>query len=271
MKQNEEKLKQWWDIYKDQPKLKIEKTKQLIKKYQQTNNPNILNQVLNGTMYLIYNQIINNYFLNFFEFDIEDIIMDGILIWYEYLKTGKILNIDSYSNYFVKNFDYELMAKTIDSSLRKISTVHLYGIGHRSMASLFFEYIHGLNIDNLELINIFKKLNITAEKLNIDLKLVPYRKIDLIIKPLIYFTLKEKLNPRMVSDDIIEDTLNKVYFESIKDIIYKKTRNSNILQEYYGINDNPKKSGQLAKEYNCCRQNIDQIIDRELKRIRKQI
>ena len=45
-----------------------------------------------------------------------------------------------------------------------------------------------------------------------------------------------------------------------------------LLKAYCGFyNDKPMSVNDLASEYNCTRQNIEQKMNRELKRIRKQI
>ena len=268
------KLENWWSTYKDYPKLDIKETKFLYQKYCLTNDKQIFEKILNGTMYIIYDQIKNNYYLNFPDFDIVDIIMDSIIIWMDYLKSGKIFKINIFSDYFIRNFHYQLIDTILNTNLQNISTVTLYGIGHRNMANIFFMYIHGLDNNNisLELKNVFDSLNDTAEKIGIDLKLVPYRKVDFIIKPLLYTNLKQRLTPRMATDDKYIEIEEQLYYEYINKIVKKPTKSSQMLLSYYGFYSDEKVTlDKIAKEYNCCKQNVEYKIKRELKNLRKQI
>ena len=271
---NTQKLENWWQRYKKYPKLNINEVKTLYLQYQKTNNYKILEEMINGTMYLIYNNLKKYYYLNYntIDFDIEDIIMNSIEIWLKFLKSGKILRLKLYSEFFRKNFHYELINMTLKSSLINVSTMKLYGLGYKKMASLFFMYIHGLNNSDisLELRDVFKKLNIVAEQLNINLKIVPSRKFEIILKPLIYSMIKEDLNYKIEVENEYEKVINQVCYEQIERLVDFKSRSSIILKSYCGFySDKPKSTNQLAKEYNCTRQNIEQIMNREVKRIRK--
>ncbi len=193
---NEEKLENWWKTYKSHPKLSISEVKILYQQYQKTKDRQIFEKIINGTMYLIYNNLKNFYYINYntTDFDIEDIIMYSIELWIKFLKSGEILNLQVFSEYFKKNFHYQLISMTLKSSFINISTMNLYGVGYQKMANLFFMYVHGIS-DNipLKLQEVFKQLSITAEEMGIDLKLVSSRKFELIIKPLIYCTMFSKL------------------------------------------------------------------------------
>lgn len=271
---NTQKLENWWQRYKKYPKLNINEVKTLYLQYQKTNDYKILEEMINGTMYLIYNNLKKYYYLNYntIDFDIEDIIMNSIEIWLKFLKSGKILRLKLYSEFFRKNFHYELINMTLKSSLINVSTMKLYGLGYKKMASLFFMYVHGLNNSDisLELRDVFKKLNIVAEQLNINLKIVPSRKFEIILKPLIYSMIKEDLNYKIEVENEYEKVINQVCYEQIERLVNFKSRSSIILKSYCGFySDKPKSTNQLAKEYNCTRQNIEQIMNREVKRIRK--
>lgn len=275
MNQNKIILDNWWQDFKNYPRLNINEAKLLYKEYQKTKEQKTLETIFNGTMYLIYNQIKNNYYLNYnsIDFNIEDILMNSIEIWFRFLKNGEILNIQIFSDFFKKNFHYKLINMTLKSSLINISTVNLYDIGCRKMANLFFMYIHGLNIENIStpLEDVFKKLIVVANNINIDLKLVPFRKIEFILKPLINIMIRENLDSNIIVNDEYEKLINKICYEQIDNII-NENRNIRILKSYYGFYSNKSKTtNDLAEEYNCTRQNIEQIINRELKKIRKQI
>lgn len=276
MNQNKIILDNWWQDFKNYPRLNINEAKLLYKEYQKTKEQKTLETIFNGTMYLIYNQIKNNYYLNYnsIDFNIEDILMNSIEIWFRFLKNGEILNIQIFSDFFKKNFHYKLINMTLKSSLINISTVNLYDIGCRKMANLFFMYIHGLNIENIStpLEDVFKKLIVVANNINIDLKLVPFRKIEFILKPLINIMIRENLDSNIIVNDEYEKLINKICYEQIDNIINHENRNIRILKSYYGFYSNKSKTtNDLAEEYNCTRQNIEQIINRELKKIRKQI
>ncbi len=276
MNQNKIILDNWWQDFKNYPRLNINEAKLLYKEYQKTKEQKTLETIFNGTMYLIYNQIKNNYYLNYnsIDFNIEDILMNSIEIWFRFLKNGEILNIQIFSDFFKKNFHYKLINMTLKSSLINISTVNLYDIGCRKMANLFFMYIHGLNIENIStpLEDVFKKLIVVANNININLKLVPSRKIEFILKPLINIMIRENLDSNIIVNDEYEKIINKICYEQIDNIIKPEDRNIRILKSYYGFYSNKSKTtNDLAEEYNCTRQNIEQIINRELKKIRKQI
>lgn len=276
MNQNKIILDNWWQDFKNYPRLNINEAKLLYKEYQKTKEQKTLETIFNGTMYLIYNQIKNNYYLNYnsIDFNIEDILMNSMEIWFRFLKNGEILNIQIFSDFFKKNFHYKLINMTLKSSLINISTVNLYDIGCRKMANLFFMYIHGLNIENIStpLEDVFKKLIVVANNINIDLKLVPFRKIEFILKPLINIMIRENLDSNIIVNDEYEKLINKICYEQIDNIINHENRNIRILKSYYGFYSNKSKTtNDLAEEYNCTRQNIEQIINRELKKIRKQI
>lgn len=273
---NEEKLENWWKTYKSYPKLSISEVKSLYQQYQKTKDPQIFEEMVNGTMYLIYNQLKNNYYLNYdmVDFDIEDIIMDSIELWLNYLKSGKVLKLEIFSDYFIRNFHEDLINHTLKTSIMNVTTLELYGIGNRTMADVFFLYVHGLNTDSipLKLQDIFKQLIEVADEINIDLKLVPSRKFDIILKPLINRIIKENLKPNIEVPDEYEKIINQCYFEQIENKIRLATTRSIILQSYCGFySDKPKSIKELALEYNCSTQNIEQKIKRELKRIRKQV
>ncbi len=272
---NEIKLENWWENYKIYPKLSISEVKTLYLQYQQTNDKKIFEEIINGTMYLIYNSLKNYYYVNYnaTDFDIEDIIMNSIELWIKYLKSGKILNLQLFSEYFRRNFHYQLISMTLKASFINVSTMNLYGIGYRKMASLFFMYVHGLNNSiPLRLQNEFRQLSITAEEMGIDLKLVSSRKFEFIIKPIIYCTIKEKLNDKEEANDEYEQIINEMFYKQIEQMAGKELNKAKILKAYCGFyNDKPMSVNDLASEYNCTRQNIEQIINRELKKIRKQI
>ena len=61
---NTQKLENWWQRYKKYPKLNINEVKTLYLQYQKTNDYKILEEMINGTMYLIYNNLKKYYYLN---------------------------------------------------------------------------------------------------------------------------------------------------------------------------------------------------------------
>ena len=272
---NEEKLENWWKTYKSYPKLSISEVKSLYQQYQKTKDPQIFEEMVNGTMYLIYNQLKNNYYLNYdmVDFDVEDIIMDSIELWLNFLKSGKVLELEIFSNYFIRDFHENLINQTLKNSFMNVTTVELYGVGHRSLAGLFFLYVHGLNTDNisLKLRDVFNQLIEEANDINIDLKLVPSRKFDIILRPLINRIIKEDLKANIEGTNEYEKIINQYYYKQIENKIISTTKRSIILQSYCGFySDKPKSIKELALEYNCSRQNIELKIKRELERIRKQ-
>ncbi len=273
---NEEKLENWWENYKTYPKLSISEVKKLYLQYQQTNDKQIFEEMINGTMYLIYNSLKNYYYTNYntIDFDIDDVIMDSTLLWLKFLKSGEVLKIEIFSEYLRRNFHNQLINTILKSSFMNISVMNLYGVGYRTMGKLLFMYVHGLINNNvsLELQDILKQLNEVANDINIDLKLVPSRKFEFIIKPLIHLLIKENLNNNIEAKEQYEEIINKVFYEQNENKIRKATKSSIILQSYCGFfSENPKTVKELALEYNCSRQNIEQTINRELERIRKQI
>ena len=273
MEQEKIKLEKWWNTFKDYERLNINKVKLLFQKYELTLDTQIFNEIVYGTMYLIYEQLKDSYYLYYHisDFDIDDIIMIGIEKWLIFLKNGGIKDIKIFSDYFKKGFHYQIINQVLDN---KISTVKLYKMGYRKMANNFSMYVNGItDLDiSKELYQVFDQLIVVADKLGIDLKLVSYRQFEFLIKPLIYIMLKERLNPRMVSSDECENVIDKMVLEDFNKIVKVPTRNAMILQAYYGYFDDEKITREkLGEYYGCTKQNIARILKSEIKRIRKQL
>ncbi len=273
VEQEKIKLEKWWNTFKDYERLNINKVKLLFQKYELTLDTQMFNEIVYGTMYLIYEQLKDSYYLYYHisDFDIDDIIMIGIEKWLIFLKNGGIKDIKIFSDYFKKGFHYQIINQVLDN---KISTVKLYKMGYRKMANNFSMYVNGItDLDiSKELYQVFDQLIVVADKLGIDLKLVSYRQFEFLIKPLIYIMLKERLNPRMVSSDECENVIDKMVLEDFNKIVKVPTRNAMILQAYYGYFDDEKITREkLGEYYGCTKQNIARILKSEIKRIRKQL
>ena len=106
MEQEKIKLEKWWNTFKDYERLNINKVKLLFQKYELTLDTQIFNEIVYGTMYLIYEQLKDSYYLYYHisDFDIDDIIMIGIEKWLIFLKNGGIKDIKIFSDYFKKGF-----------------------------------------------------------------------------------------------------------------------------------------------------------------------
>lgn len=267
-------------------KLSMNEAKELLVLANNTADPILkekyINEVILGTLYIVYNFILSNdYLINSKEYDMDDIISVFCEVWIRYIKKGKLLDANNFSLILLNTF------LTETSNLiapEEICYLEMFGISKEKMLDLFKKYIvlKNNNVDvklndltcdtsiNKYIItifdNIYKKFYFSSDKE------ISRNKIYGLFKILISSGLKEKLNKNLVDETSYEEEIiNNEFNRQFRVAVLKETLPDNqkdIIYKRFGFDGEAKTLEEVASTYGVTKENIRQIEAKALKKLR---
>lgn len=265
-------------------KLSMNEAKELLVLANNTADPILkekyINEVILGTLYIVYNFILSNdYLINSKEYDMDDIISVFCEVWIRYIKKGKLLDVNNFSSILLNTF------LTETSNLiapEEICYLEMFGISKEKMLELFKKYIvlKNNNVDvklndltcdtsiNKYIITIFDNI---YEKFDFSDEEISRNKIYSFFQILISSGLKERLNKNFVDEHIYEEEIINNKFYSDFNIAVKETLSDyhmDIINKRFGFDVKAKTLEEVASIYGVTKENIRQIEAKALKKLR---
>ena len=267
-------------------KLSMNEAKELLVLANNTADPILkekyINEVILGTLYIVYNFILSNdYLINSKEYDMDDIISVFCEVWIRYIKKGKLLDANNFSSILLTTFLAEVSNLIAPE---EICYLEMFGISKEKMLDLFKKYIvlKNNNVDvklndltcdtsiNKYIItifdNIYKKFDFSSDKE------ISRNKIYGLFKILISSGLKEKLNKNLVDETSYEEEMINDKFYSDFNIAVKETLSDyhmGIINKRFGFDGEAKTLEEVASTYGVTKENIRQIEAKALKKLRR--
>lgn len=115
MNKNIEKLNKWYSSISHLEKLRYNDVLELLDRYKKEENVNtkeeIRESLILGTLYVVYNNLINSYFISFKDnsYDMDDIINSFVETWIHTLFSNRIYEVSSFSRLFGINFHSQVV------------------------------------------------------------------------------------------------------------------------------------------------------------------
>ena len=267
-------------------KLSIAEAKELLILANNTADPILkekyINEVILGTLYIVYNFILSNdYLINSKEYDMDDIISVFCEVWIRYIKKGKLLDANNFSSILLTTFLAEVSNLIAPEEIYYLET---FGISKEQMVDLFKKYIvlknrcvdvklNDLTCDtsiNKYIItifdNIYKKFDFSSDKE------ISRNKIYGLFQMFISSGLKEKLNRNLVDETSFEEEMINDKFYSDFNIAVKETLSDyhmGIINKRFGFDGEAKTLEEVASTYGVTKENIRQIEAKALKKLRR--
>ena len=267
-------------------KLSMNEAKELLVLANNTADPILkekyINEVILGTLYIVYNFILSNdYLINSKEYDMDDIISVFCEVWIRYIKKGKLLDANNFSSILLTTFLAEVSNLIAPEEIYYLET---FGISKEQMVDLFKKYIvlKNNNVDvklndltcdtfiNKYIItifdNIYKKFDFSSDKE------ISRNKIYGLFKILISSGLKEKLNKNLVDETSFEEEMINDKFYSDFNVAVEKILpdiQRDIINKRFGFDGEAKTLEEVASTYGVTKENIRQIEAKALKKLRR--
>ena len=241
-----------------------------------------INEVILGTLYIVYNFILSNdYLINSKEYDMDDIISVFCEVWIRYIKKGKLLDANNFSSILLTTFLAEVSNLIAPEEIYYLET---FGISKEQMVDLFKKYIvlknrcvdvklNDLTCDtsiNKYIItifdNIYKKFDFSSDKE------ISRNKIYGLFQMFISSGLKEKLNKNLVDETSYEEEMINDKFYSDFNVTVEKILpdiQRNIINKRFGFDGEAKTLEEVASTYGVTKENIRQIEAKALKKLRR--
>lgn len=178
MEKFSEELQNWYSIISLIEKIDLSTAKKLYtdiqKEPNETKKNNIREELINKTLYVVYNFISNNDFqyLNSSTYDLDDIISICNEIWINMIDSGKLLKVDKFSQMFDYQFYSELTEKLIVNKYQ-ISEITILDI--EIFADLLFKFIQEKSNSSKFKYNDFIELIINESQHNYKYKNILYK------------------------------------------------------------------------------------------------
>lgn len=178
MEKFSEELQNWYSIISSVEKIDLSTAKKLYTDIQnetkETKKNNIREELINKTLYVVYNFISKNDFqyLNSRTYDLDDIISICNEIWINMIDSGKLLKVDKFSQMFDYQFYSELTEKLIVNKYQ-ISEITILDI--EIFADLLFKFIEEKSNSSEFKYNDFIELIINESQHNYKYKNIVYK------------------------------------------------------------------------------------------------
>lgn len=267
-------------------KLSMNEAKELLVLANNTADPILkekyINEVILGTLYIVYNFILSNdYLINSKEYDMDDIISVFCEVWIRYIKKGKLLDANNFSSILLTTFLAEVSNLIAPEEIYYLET---FGISKEQMVDLFKKYIvlKNNNVDvklndltcdtsiNKYIItifdNIYKKFDFSSDKE------ISRNKIYGLFQMFISSGLKEKLNKNLVDETSFEEEMINDKFYSDFNVAVEKILpdiQRDIINKRFGFDGEAKTLEEVASTYGVTKENIRQIEAKALKKLRR--
>ena len=267
-------------------KLSMNEAKELLVLANNTADPILkekyINEVILGTLYIVYNFILSNdYLINSKEYDMDDIISVFCEVWIRYIKKGKLLDANNFSSILLTTFLAEVSNLIAPEEIYYLET---FGISKEQMVDLFKKYIvlknrcvdvklNDLTCDtsiNKYIItifdNIYKKFDFSSDKE------ISRNKIYGLFQMFISSGLKEKLNRNLVDETSFEEEMINDKFYSDFNVAVEKILpdiQRDIINKRFGFDGEAKTLEEVASTYGVTKENIRQIEAKALKKLRR--
>ena len=267
-------------------KLSMNEAKELLVLANNTADPILkekyINEVILGTLYIVYNFILSNdYLINSKEYDMDDIISVFCEVWIRYIKKGKLLDANNFSSILLTTFLAEVSNLIAPE---EICYLEMFGISKEKMLDLFKKYIvlKNNNVDvklndltcdtsiNKYIItifdNIYKKFDFSSDKE------ISRNKIYGLFQMFISSGLKEKLNKNLVDETSFEEEMINDKFYSDFNVAVEKILpdiQRDIINKRFGFDGEAKTLEEVASTYGVTKENIRQIEAKALKKLRR--
>ena len=267
-------------------KLSMNEAKELLVLANNTADPILkekyINEVILGTLYIVYNFILSNdYLINSKEYDMDDIISVFCEVWIRYIKKGKLLDANNFSSILLTTFLAEVSNLIAPEEIYYLET---FGISKEQMVDLFKKYIvlknrcvdvklNDLTCDtsiNKYIItifdNIYKKFDFSSDKE------ISRNKIYGLFQMFISSGLKEKLNRNLVDETSFEEEMINDKFYSDFNVAVEKILpdiQRDIINKRVGFDGEAKTLEEVASTYGVTKENIRQIEAKALKKLRR--
>ena len=311
MTKNEKVLDAWFAVFKDYKRLTLKEAQELYLKMKMVENEAekkaIKEELLFGTMYVLYNQLKSSSILYFQTrgMDVEDVIQFSLELWMHFIWSDKILGISFYSYYFHQTFYNDLH---ISLYSEKLSCFDFFACHNEHIIKLFTKYIalrkEKLPFDFQEFQRVFPGENVYVlydlfEKMYqmlVKLKILKNGAISERQMSTLFFVFVEAyLNSpsNMDEENFFIDELDycnqserKVLRERVREIFSKvyvpSKRDKLFLANFCGLYENqdefgqsvfvekmPKEQAEIGRENHLTRERVRQLIGRSGSWIRK--
>lgn len=275
-------LEMWYEQISKYERLSLSQAQELYKEVISLEDPNekkkLMNRIILGTLYVVYNYIKNNNLIIFEtpSYDIGDIINSYNEIWIKKIYEGELLNIDTFSNLLNGKFRYEACVGICGNNNKLKSQLD---IEISDFIPLFLQYVEYKNSGSSEpfkpqlnescknlskmlilIENIYNNLNFDKTE---DLELSEAN-----IKPLIALLINtgitntmpnEYPDSRDMVDELSFQTSFRKYFVQMSNL-FGGTRNFHIFCEGIGVpNGYPTNIHEIARKYNITPERVRQI------------
>lgn len=291
------KLERYYDSIVSQKKLKFSEAKDLYIKILNTKDEKekkqYMDELILGTMYVIYNYIDNNDFSMFENstYDLDDILNTFIEVWINKINEGVLLKYHSYSIILNSSFISEVNKKLNSSN---IEIMKEFDIVSDYFATLFYNYIElkrsKTDFSYTDLLiksnykNTFLKLKsdlmIIFEKIYDNLNIDDDQEIDLsptkirnYINLFVNLGMVDNLTEDVVSDENMEEKIEKEvdfipFMDDVKSVLNDK-RKISIIEQRFGLNDEEERIfSEIGKEFNISKARVREIENRSLRDLR---
>lgn len=302
MTKNDVILKRWNDEINKYKKLKFEEAKLLYKKAleetDEKKKKEIMNEVITGTLYIVYNYIAKNSYdlLSSSSYDLDDIINTYNEVWIRKIYAGELLKANVFSNLFT--------TATVNEVHRKLIYMDSDDTNKMLMVSLFEIYVYyknsGIDFTMSDVIlefckqrysypelycdsylremgplfilfeNMYKKLNfdkvdgleLTNRKMNNFIKL--YEEIGM------FDVIRDDCSIIEDTDNLIIKKIDLQEFMKQVNLAITDEREKMVLSYRYGfVDDAPKTLEDISQELNVTRERVRQIEARTLRKLRR--
>lgn len=272
------KLDLWYEKIKNNQTLTLPEVKVILNLANQMPDPKkkdiYINEVINGTLYVLYNYLKNNDFemFNSQSYDMDDLINSFLEVWIEDIKSGRILKVSHFSYLINRPF-----LKRVIKSLGVNDDILNYDIGidNKSFIAIFKNYLALKNKfndvsfnelleslkNNQELFNllknnqslyliicaIYKRLNIKEE---FDFN-VASTAIEKNLPLFVEMGINEKLNASLKQDTMEDEIILNKYYDDIFKVLNNiplKEREKMVIDKWFGFDDEPLTFREIGKD-----------------------
>lgn len=298
---NLQKLEEWYSFVKVEKKLKLKEAQKLYKKIISTNDAlqkkKLQDELIMGTMYVIYDLLKNSY-LPYFpngQLDVEDVISVTSEIWVEFVLSGKLLNISMYSD-FVRSIFRKINTRLYENEINYNVYLSIFKLGKQEFYELLtkylvmrrrffsfslqdflelhlpiedFSYYLFENIyETLERQGLFENKNISERQLSL---LLP-NFVEQYIDSTYNFKDQENYICKIQDENGVLQVENQLLQDQILEMIEQgrdSQRNCEIFCKYYGLKEFTSSNyAELAREYQLSRDRTGEIEKRIRRRLK---
>lgn len=224
----------------------------------------IINEIIKGTLYVIYNYIKNNrlYIFDNGTFDEEDLFQSYCEEWAIKIKNGALRTANSFSNILNRNFVYNVNKKMTNNLYNE----NIYNLEYyKELLKIYINLRNNSDyVSSVDMINYMIEHNLCKLKGKFESDTYPLMEIELIYKIIKRKLPNKELNKKQIDifipllinlvkterinydyqfeGDIENESVNKLYFDKMINIIFTRLtrlteKEKFVISEIFGLED----------------------------------